>query len=150
MYMKKRPAGLFFVLHLLQVLCCFFSLCCALCIQCRVGSCDTSEYDEICNCIAAQTVRAVNAAGHFACCEQTRNRSSLGADHFCVRIDLQAAHGVMDACGHLDGIERFFNSGVQKQPQTSCGWLFCKFNLSYTFRVSQALFAAAAVLPVSN
>ena len=46
-------------------------------------------------CVAAQTVRAVDAAGHFARSIQTRNHVAVFIQHLRIHVDAHAAHRVM-------------------------------------------------------
>ena len=77
----------------------------------RVLRRDAAEDHDIGNRVAAQTVRAMHAAGDFASRIQTRDRLARFGQHFSVRVDLQTAHRVMDARRNLDGVVR---SGVQR------------------------------------
>ena len=46
----------------------------------------------------------MDTAGNFARCEQTGNHIAVGVNHLGVGVNLHAAHGVMDAGCHLDGV----------------------------------------------
>ena len=52
----------------------------------------------------------MDASGYFTGCEQTRDDFAFDVEHFRIGVDLQAAHGVMDARGDLDRVE---GSGIQ-------------------------------------
>ena len=61
----------------------------------------------------------MDAAGYFACCEEAGDGVSIGVQYFGACVDAQAAHGVVDARGYLDGIvgsgvERFGEAGSAK------------------------------------
>ena len=77
----------------------------------RVLRRDATEDHDIGNRVAAQTVRAMHAAGDFTSRIQTRDRLARFGQHFSVRVDLQTAHRVMDARRNLDGVVR---SGIQR------------------------------------
>ena len=48
----------------------------------------------------------MDTSGCFTCCEKTRNYVALSVDNLSLRIDLDAAHRVVDTRGDLDRIER--------------------------------------------
>ena len=56
---------------------------------------DAAEDDRVGQCVAAQTVRAVDAAGHFARSIQTRNHVAVFIQHLRIHVDAHAAHRVM-------------------------------------------------------
>ena len=67
----------------------------ALHASCGVGAGDSAEDDDIGNCVAAQTVAAMDAAGHLARSVQAGDDVSFGIQHVALGIHLNAAHGMM-------------------------------------------------------
>ena len=65
-----------------------------------------AENDDVRHCVSAQAVAAVDAAADLAGREQAGNGRAFGIDDLSRRIDLHAAHGVMDTGSDLDGIIR--------------------------------------------
>ena len=65
-----------------------------------------AEYNEVSNCVSAETVAAVDAACDFTGCEQTRNDIAVNVKNFCACVDVNAAHAVVDARSDLDCVVR--------------------------------------------
>ena len=60
-----------------------------------VSACNTAKGDDVGVCVAAQTVVAVDAAGHLTGCVQTGNDAALGVQNMGIGVDLDTAHGVV-------------------------------------------------------
>jgi len=75
------------------------------CVFRRIQAGDTAEDHEVADRVAADAVAAVHAAGGLAGCKEAGNDAAVGADDFGIRVNLDAAHGVVDAGGNLDCIE---------------------------------------------
>ena len=71
-----------------------------------------AEDVDVADCVAAKAVAAVDAASDLAGCEQAGNGLAVGVEHLGVGVDAQAAHGVVDAGGHLDRVERGIHDGL--------------------------------------
>ena len=65
---------------------------------------DAAEHHEVAHGIAADAVAAVHTAGGLTGCIQAGDDAAVGVQHLCVGVDLQAAHGVVDARCDLDGV----------------------------------------------
>lgn len=68
----------------------------ALCSSC-VAACDPAKGQAVSHGIAAQTVAAMDAARYFTGCVQTDDDVTLSVQDVCVRVNGQAAHGVMQS-----------------------------------------------------
>ena len=69
-----------------------------------VAAGDAAEHHEVAHGIAADAVAAVHTAGGLTGCVQAGDDAAVGVQHLCVGVDLQAAHGVVDARCDLDGV----------------------------------------------
>lgn len=69
-----------------------------------VAAGDAAEHHEVAHGIAADAVAAVHTAGGLTGCIQAGDDAAVGVQHLCVGVDLQAAHGVVDARCDLDGV----------------------------------------------
>ena len=69
-----------------------------------VAAGDAAEHHEVARGIAADAVAAVHTAGGLTGCVQAGDDAAVGVQHLCVGVDLQAAHGVVDARCDLDGV----------------------------------------------
>ena len=67
---------------------------------------DLAEYDDVCDGISAETVSAVNTADHFTCGEESGDRVAVFVDYSGICINVDTAHGMVDAGRDLDRIER--------------------------------------------
>ena len=65
-----------------------------------------AERDDVSNGVAADTVRAVDTAGHFTGCIKPRNYLALTVKDASLRIDAGTAHRVVTAHAEGTGIER--------------------------------------------
>ena len=75
--------------------------------------CLVAEDVDVADGVATQAVAAVDAARHLACGEQAGDGLPVGVQHLGVGVDAQAAHGVVDAGRHLDGVEGGVLDGLQ-------------------------------------
>ena len=80
-------------------------------------ACDLAEYDDVCHCITADAVAAVDAAYNFACGEEAGDCIAVGINDFGAGVDMDTAHGVMDAGSDLD---RIVGSLAQIHLHTGC------------------------------
>ena len=69
-----------------------------------VAAGDAAEHHEVAHGIAADAVAAVHTAGGLTGRIQAGDDAAVGVQHLCVGVDLQAAHGVVDARCDLDGV----------------------------------------------
>ena len=69
-----------------------------------VAAGDAAEHHEVAHGIAADAVAAVHTAGGLTGCIQAGDDAAVGVQHLCIGVDLQAAHGVVDARCDLDGV----------------------------------------------
>ena len=69
-----------------------------------VAAGDAAEHHEVAHGIAADAVAAVHTAGGLTGCIQAGDDVAVGVQHLCIGVDLQAAHGVVDARCDLDGV----------------------------------------------
>ena len=79
---------------------------------------DAAKHDDVSHSVAAQAVGAVDAAGDFARREEAGDDLAVSVQHMGFGVDLQAAHGVVDARGDLHGIIR---RGVQRRAGPAQG-----------------------------
>lgn len=72
----------------------------------RVRTCRTAKDHHVGNGIAAQAVRAMNAARDLTGGVETRNHLAVNADNLRLGVDFQAAHRVMHRRDFAAGIPR--------------------------------------------
>ncbi len=65
-----------------------------------------AEDDDIGNGISANSVFTMQPTSYFTGCKETWNDLVIRSDHFCVRVDLHAAHRVVDTRSDGDGVVR--------------------------------------------
>ena len=68
-------------------------------------SAKSAESKDVADSVSAKTIGPVDPAGKFADCIQSVDRFAVSVDNLILRIDNNAAHGMVDAHSRVTGPE---------------------------------------------
>lgn len=101
-------------------------------------SCKSTKNDDICHCVTADTVAAVDPTDHFTGRKRTWQHVVVAVQYAGFGVDGHAAHGVVHARCNLNGVEWPFIDWRTQRGGTSKVVIVLFFNETVvTFRGRQ-------------